>query len=537
MPVNILLLTNRDSDNTGDQVIEACDIALIRTVMKNLGISKVHYDISSRAASIIPQKYLDTRDPEMLEEIENKIAQVDIIIFGGAPIFNYLYQTFYERTTLTVEIAQKYHKPVIFSAIGIERYDEKNKKCQRVKQAVNLDCVKQITTRDGYEFLEKFRENPNIKIAKVSDPAVFASKVFENYKFRKWKKNKLVKMYESMKWGYGLYHTKQITFQEGMAYLWEKGSQKLGKKEPQPEVKEIRLIQERDTSAPTHTGKDIKPAPTHIGKDIKPAPTHPEQDIKPAPVKNTAVSVEPKQLDKKIGIFVFRANGFTDNKIKFNREQAAELWVNIVKDLEKKGYNYDLLTNGHFGDEAFMDSLIRDYGIRENKCVFNINDPETLISKLSSYDGIITCRLHPSIIAFSFKIPAVSLVWNSKIEGFYKSIGYEDRMIYTDGITSGLVIERLEKAMKEGVVHDKEYLVSVYQTLFDALKAILKPDDTSIKAYTYDELMENIIPFSQTSEAEKKEKLKRKFRRTYQKYNKVSKELRELKEMERNQQH
>ncbi len=34
----ILLLTNRDSDNVGDQVIEACDISLISAVMKNLNI-------------------------------------------------------------------------------------------------------------------------------------------------------------------------------------------------------------------------------------------------------------------------------------------------------------------------------------------------------------------------------------------------------------------------------------------------------------------------------------------------------------------
>ena len=36
----ILLLTNRDSDNVGDQVIEASDIGLLHVLMKNLGIDK-----------------------------------------------------------------------------------------------------------------------------------------------------------------------------------------------------------------------------------------------------------------------------------------------------------------------------------------------------------------------------------------------------------------------------------------------------------------------------------------------------------------
>ena len=35
----ILLLTNKDSDNTGDQVIEACDRSLLYMIMKTRGIT------------------------------------------------------------------------------------------------------------------------------------------------------------------------------------------------------------------------------------------------------------------------------------------------------------------------------------------------------------------------------------------------------------------------------------------------------------------------------------------------------------------
>ena len=52
----ILLLTNRDSDNVGDQVIEASDIGLLHALMKNLGIDKSAYQINSRSASIVDRK-------------------------------------------------------------------------------------------------------------------------------------------------------------------------------------------------------------------------------------------------------------------------------------------------------------------------------------------------------------------------------------------------------------------------------------------------------------------------------------------------
>ena len=99
----ILLLTNRDSDNIGDQVIENSDIGLLHALMRNLGFSKSEYQISSRSASIITKKYMKTRDPLLLQNAKDAISQADLIVFGGAPVFNYLYQTFYERTALTLE--------------------------------------------------------------------------------------------------------------------------------------------------------------------------------------------------------------------------------------------------------------------------------------------------------------------------------------------------------------------------------------------------------------------------------------------------
>ena len=116
--VKVLLLTNRDSDNVGDQVIEATDISLISTVMKNLGLHRWEYEIISKAVSFVSQGYLKNRNPKLLEPAEKAIRNCDIVVFGGAPMFNYMYQNFYERTAVTIEIAQKYQKPVFFSAIG-----------------------------------------------------------------------------------------------------------------------------------------------------------------------------------------------------------------------------------------------------------------------------------------------------------------------------------------------------------------------------------------------------------------------------------
>jgi len=430
--VKILLLTNRDSDNVGDQVIEASDIALIKAVMKNLCVDEKHYRINSRAASIVPKKYMETRNEAFLEGAEKTISECDIVIFGGAPLFNYLYQVFYERTAVTLEIAQKYNKPVIFSAIGIERYDEDNEKCQRLKKTLNFDCVKQITTRDGIEELTKYKENPNMVIDRVADPAVFSAPAFKNHL-----------------------------------------ADKKGKKK------------------------------------------------------------------KKVGIFVFRANGFVDNKIDFTREDAAKLWLDTIAELESKGYSYALLTSGNFGDEAFLDYMIRAYGVSEKKCVFNMNTPEKLLEKISSYDAVISCRLHPSIISFSLGVPSVGIVWNSKVKHFYECVGYGDRSIEVDGINAQSLVEKVEEAMEAGVTKDTEYLMTVYRYLFTGIRDALG-FTKDMQPYDYETLLENIPASEDTSPKEYEVKLKRKFRRTYDTVNARLNENMELKkkikQLESNQQ-
>lgn len=417
-PFKILLLTNRDSDNVGDQTIEACDIGLLHAVMKNLGIEKNAYKINSKEASIVSKKYLKTKNDEDLEKAENLIKETDIIMFGGAPVFNYLYQAFYERTAITLELAQKHNVPVIFSAIGIESYHEDNEKCQRLKKTLNYDCVKMITTRDDFESLKKYIYNKNIKIAKVADPAVFSNAVF----------------------------------------------------------------------------RDI------IKKEEK------EQ--------------------KKIGLFIIRGNAFKDNGFSIIPREAALMWKGVVQELQNRGYDYELITSGHFSDEAFVDNLIKNYDFQSRKCIFNINSPDDLLPKLSNYDAIVSCRLHPSIIAFGLEIPSIGIVWNKKVKFFYESFGYGDRVISADEINPKLIVDKIETAITEGVTNNKEDLASVYNYLFSTFKSILKPDE-EIEPFGYDELILNIPSYKPISEKEKNEKLKRKFRRMYDIYNNLNLKNRE----------
>ncbi|MFT4050885.1 MAG: polysaccharide pyruvyl transferase family protein [Microbacterium sp.] len=174
----ILLLTNRDSDNVGDQIIEASVISILKGIMKNLDIPSDGYEISSRAAGIISRAYMKTGDPALIESARKSISTSDVVVFGGAPLFNYTYQSFYLRTIRTLELAQEYGVPVLFSSIGVEPFDPNNAKSLELKKALALPCVRQITTRDDVDSARRYVEGTGVPVAHVADPAVLADIVF-----------------------------------------------------------------------------------------------------------------------------------------------------------------------------------------------------------------------------------------------------------------------------------------------------------------------------------------------------------------------
>lgn len=405
----ILLITNRDSDNVGDQLIEINNISLIHTVMKNLGYDQKDYVLFSRAAGIISRRYMKTENEDFLLKARKAIGSADLVIFGGAPMFNYAYQNFYKRTIISIKLAEEYKVPILFSSIGIEKYDEADQKCQSLKAALNESCVKLITTRDDLDSLRNYVTNEEILTARVSDPAVFSDIVVK--KCQNQKKQKAM-----------------------------------------------------------------------------------------------------------IGLVVVRGGIFKDNQISFSEEDQTKFWFDLVDRLTGLGYDYEFLSTGHFSDEAFLDKLCRERKVPISKFIFNINTPEDLIDRISSYDGLIAYRLHAGIAAYTYNVPSIGLIWNQKISFFYDIIGHPERAFECNDWNAETVVTALQKAMKEGISKDNDYIMSIYDTLFVSMKKLFRPEEKIIK-YTYKDLIDNIHIFEGTSDEEKWFKLRRKFRRTYENYN------------------
>lgn len=462
--IRILLLTNRDSDNVGDQIIEATAISILKGIMKNLGVPAHGFEISSRAAGIISKKYMKTRDPALLEPARQVIAAADVVVFGGAPLFNYRYQSFYLRTIKTLELAQECGVPVLFSSIGVEPFDATNPKSQALKKALASSGVRQITTRDDLASVRQYVEGTDIAVAHVSDPAVLADIVFR----------------KRAKTGTPPAATAQPTFDQVRRRIKRLGRQVLGQR------------RQAASAAP------------------------------PRPIVAAGADVEVRApRAKRIGLVVTRAGIFADNGIAFSEDDQTKLWLDVIALLSERGYDYKLFTTGHFADEVFLDTLVRAHGIPLNKAALTVNSPEELIGELSACAGVVAYRLHASITSFAYSVPSVGLSWNFKVPYFYESVGHGDRALSPERWNATEVVDALEKAMAGGVHKDDAFLMTVYETLFSGLKGIFAPGTDRVP-FTLEQLRTELPLYPGTSQAQYRAKVRSKFRRTYEAFQKYS---------------
>jgi polysaccharide pyruvyl transferase WcaK-like protein len=488
----ILLLTNRDSDNVGDQIIEASVISILKGVMKNLGISEDDYEIRSRAGGIISKKYRQTLDPKLLEPARQEISEADLLIFGGAPVFNYKYQDFYLRTITTVEIAQEFGVPVLFSSVGVEPFDAENSKSMALKKALELPCVKQMTTRDDVESLKKYAAGTDTPVARVADPAVFADIVFRPAPAQ----------------GPDVSAEKEETKVEGAS------GQSLAKKV----AKRLLAHVPGDAEAAVRRGRaKVAGVPYVAEPSTGKAGTVASKNPPAAQSSNSGAKTK-----KRIGLVVTRARIFADNDIQFSEHDQRQFWKDVMALLKSKGYDFTLFTTGHFADEVFLDAFVRSGGAPSSKSQVVTTSPEELIDQIRSCDGLIAYRLHASITSFAFDVPSVGLSWNFKVPYFYETVGHGDRALPPEDWNAQRVVDALETAMREGVRKDQDFLMTVYRTLFAGVKGVVAPRSKA-EPYSRAQLDTELPRYGGTNRKQYRAKANRKFRRAYGAYQRNTK--------------
>ena len=162
-----------------------------------------------------------------------------------------------------------------------------------------------------------------------------------------------------------------------------------------------------------------------------------------------------KEDADKIGIGIIRGNALTGYGVEFGTARWVELFCDIARELDKRGYKYEFFTNGLPGDWKLGRKVLKTLELPDEYLVERPLTDIELCDTISGYKALITCRMHSSIAAFTLGIPSVIMSWNDKVDKLMEMIGYPDRVIKLENFNGPFIVDKMEKALEEGVSEDK----------------------------------------------------------------------------------
>lgn len=153
--------------------IKAVDLVLKRSFSHKL---------VKRVLNVLGLKELGIKfDSYMLSlSYAKKLKGADYIVVAGGGLIKYKYQNIYTYLTGLIAAAVRLSIPISLNAVGVEGYDENELRCQFLKESLNKDIVKSISTRDDINTLRtKYIYNKNIETLLVPDSAILSAYAYD----------------------------------------------------------------------------------------------------------------------------------------------------------------------------------------------------------------------------------------------------------------------------------------------------------------------------------------------------------------------
>ena len=172
---------------------------------------------------------------------------------------------------------------------------------------------------------------------------------------------------------------------------------------------------------------------------------------------------------KKVGIGLIDPIILRKHDLKISKSEYEAIIRKIVSYCDEKNLSYEFFCTGDKRDYTFIcetqkimypDSVVAD----------RPESVEALLQLISRYSSIISFRLHSHIIAASCSVPSFALVWDKKVEEFFKGTGREDDCFdLTKGEASDTIEQKLDRFFHEKYSCDLEKFENAGDALYEKL--------------------------------------------------------------------
>lgn len=159
---------------------------------------------------------------------------------------------------------------------------------------------------------------------------------------------------------------------------------------------------------------------------------------------------------------------------RFSNEKLIKFWSNIITELNRRKVKWQIFTTGSSDDNMLALKILEVIGgenVKSNK-IFPRN-VEELVQIISSYDRIISFRLHSHIIAYSLGVPSVGIWWDNKITDFFEKTNHIENVFSIEHNVNNIIdnVLNLEKESKEKLSCNQDITKKIFEQLCDSIQS------------------------------------------------------------------
>ncbi|MDD6709380.1 MAG: polysaccharide pyruvyl transferase family protein [Ruminococcus sp.] len=156
-----------------------------------------------------------------------------------------------------------------------------------------------------------------------------------------------------------------------------------------------------------------------------------------------------------VGINVIRKDIFLDYGYNVSCNSVIQLYVQLLKILDKNKIPYKLFTNGLHEDFETALEVLKEYNKKSKKflddsIVIVPNNDRNNIEIISNFKSIIGARLHACICAYALDIPISGFIWDEKLKSFAICNGLESYFVDIENLNPEKIINNLCTAQNKG---------------------------------------------------------------------------------------
>lgn len=148
-----------------------------------------------------------------------------------------------------------------------------------------------------------------------------------------------------------------------------------------------------------------------------------------------------------VGINIIRKGIFDDYNKSLTDDAMFNIYAQLIKLIEKRGWRWSVFTNGMKKDIAVLRELQAYLGFSESHVMPTCEDGKAFAGMISNFEVVFGARLHACITSVAVGTPVVGFIWEKKLKFFSETMKINQFFFLPSQMTAEKIVAKMEEAL------------------------------------------------------------------------------------------